>query len=193
MIARERKSTIEGTPASHRTESPPRLRSTIAPGPGVDTMSVEGERTEKCDGSRERVDEVVTQFHVHYEVYAESMAMRDHSIRQVGFCVELHARVGGESGVRLGDDQCREAIIGLLEVSSFLVPAAEGDCCYDVDGSPFALCYHGSPQEGQGCVRLDIRVRRRDGWNRPVNGMDARALQEMEHRLRALGVPRAYA
>lgn len=155
-------------------------------------MSVEGERTER-DGSRERVDEVARQFHVHYEVYPESMALCDHSIRHVGFCLELHARIGTNSGGRLGDDRCREAILGLLEVSSLLVPAAEGDCCYEVSGSPAAFCYHGSPQGGQGCVRLDIRVLRREGWDRPVNEMEARALREMEDCLRALGVPRGSA
>jgi hypothetical protein len=156
-------------------------------------MRVEVERAEQCGGSRERVEDVARQFHVHYEVHPESVALRDQSIRQVGFRLELHAGVGTDSGARLGDDQCREAILGLLDVSSFLVPAAEGDCCYEVSGSPTAFYNLGIPQGGQGCVRLDIRVRRREGWERPVNGMEARVLRELEDRLRDLGVPQASA
>ena len=152
-------------------------------------MRVESDRAEACGGSRERVEEVARQFHVHYEVHRESAALRDHFIRQVGFRLELHAGVGTDSGARLRDDQCREAILRLLEVSSFLAPAAEGDCCYEVSGSPAAFYNLGIPQGGQGCVRLDIRVLRREGWESPVNGIEARARREMEDRLRDLGVP----
>lgn len=156
-------------------------------------MSVEGERAEKCGGSRERLEEVARQFHVHYEVHPEPVALRDRSIRQVGFRLELHARVGTDSGVRLGDDGCREAIIGLLEVSSFFVPSVECGYCYEITGSPAAFYHHDSPQGGQSCVRLEIRLLRREGWEPPVHGMEASALREMENRLRALGVPRGSA
>ena len=156
-------------------------------------MSTEGERSEPRSGPRERVDELARKFPVHYELYPESMALLDHSIRQVGFCIELHAQVGMDSGVQLGDSRCREAFRGLREVSSFLVPEAEDDCCYDVGNSPHTLCYHGNPQEGQGCVRLDIRVLRREWWERPDKGTEAGALRVMEDRLRALGVRRGSA
>jgi len=154
------------------------------------SLSEYGPARSTISGAPLSADELARKFHVHYELYPESMVLRDHSIRQVGFCIELHARVGTNSGVQLGDNQCREAFRGLREVSSFLVPAAEGDCCYDVGNSPHTLCYHGNPQEGQGCVRLEIRVLRREGWEHPGNGTEARALRVMQDRLQVLRVPR---
>jgi hypothetical protein len=136
------------------------------------------------------VSEIVRQFQVHYEVYPESVVLRDRSIRHVGFRLELYGRVGSDAHVRPGDDRCREVCRGLRQISSSIVAATNGGCLCDVAGTAASLYSCGGQGGAHACVRVDIRIFHGDGCERPIDPTQARALHEMEEHLGALGVSR---
>jgi hypothetical protein len=134
------------------------------------------------------VGEIVRRFRVHYDVYPESVALRDHSIRQVGFRLELSGEVG--PGARPGDDRCREVCHGLRRLSSLVLSGKNGGCLCEVAVFPALLAYDGGQEGSQACVRVDIRILHDDGCERPIDPAQGLALREMESRLEEFGVSR---
>jgi hypothetical protein len=151
-------------------------------------MTIETGSARRCDSAITSASEIVRRFHVHYEVYPETVALRDHSIRNVGYRLELYGRVA--PGVRPGDGAFREVCRELLDLSSFIVAGAKSGCLCEVGVSPAALYFSGSQERAQACVRLDIRIFHGEGCERPIDPMQERALHDMEERLGALGVSR---
>lgn len=152
-------------------------------------MTIEtGGSARRRDSATASVSEIVRRFHVHYEVYPETVAQRDHSIRNVGYRLELYGQVG--PGVRPGDGAFREVCRELLDLSSFIVAGTNGGCLCEVAVSPATLYFCSSQERAQACVRLDIRIFHGDGCERPIDPMQERALHEMEVRLGALEVSR---
>jgi hypothetical protein len=138
----------------------------------------------------QRVRELARRLHVHYEVYPDSVILRDHSIRSVGFCVELYGQVADHPGLRPESDRAKEVYGVLREISTLIVPDADDGCRYQMRGSSAAFYFCGSQPADRGCVRLEIRILHRDDWDRPIDAFESRALQEIEDRLDRLGVPR---
>jgi hypothetical protein len=134
------------------------------------------------------VSEIVRGCRVHYEIYPESVVLRDHSLRQVGFRLELYGRVG--PGVRPGDDRCREVCRGLRRLSSLVVSGTDGGCLCEVAVFPALLTWCGGQEGADACVRLDIRILHGDGCERPIDPAQGLALREMESRLGEFGVSR---
>jgi hypothetical protein len=154
-------------------------------------MSAGIEREEPLrDAAPEWAKESAQQCHAHYEVSFESTALPDHTIRNVGYRLELYGRVGPDGKVRPGDDRCREVFHTLESLARLVVPGAESARLCTIRCSPGALYYCG-PGGKQACVRLEIRVMGSEGCDRPIDAQAAHALREMEERLRALGMPRA--
>ena len=134
--------------------------------------------------------ELARRLHIHYEVYPESVILRDHSIRSVGYCVELYGQVGDDSGCGPVADRANEVYGVLREISTLIVPHGDDACRYQMRGSSAIFYYCGSQPADRGCVRLEIRILHRDHWDRPIDAFESRALQEIEDRLDGLRVPR---
>jgi hypothetical protein len=134
------------------------------------------------------IGEIVRRFRVHYDVYPESAVLRDHSIRQVGFRLELSGEVG--AGARPGDDRCREVCHGLLRLSSLVVSGTSGGCLCEVAVFPAMLAYDGGQEGSPACVRLDIRILHDGGCERPIDPSQGLALRELQNRLGEFGVSR---
>jgi hypothetical protein len=141
-------------------------------------------------GAPEWARDSVRRCHAHYEVSLQSTALPDHTIRNVGFRLELYGRVDPDGKARPGDGRCGEVFRELESLARLIAPGAESACLCTIRGSPGALYYCG-PGGKQGCVRLDILVTSPLGRDRPVDAHAADALREMEGRLRELGMPRA--
>jgi len=136
------------------------------------------------------VSELARRLRVHYEVYPDSVILRDHSIRSVGFCVELYGQAADDPGLRPVADRAKEVYGVLREISTLVVPDADDGCRYQMRGSSAAFYFYGSKPADRGCVRMEIRILHRDHWDRPIDAFESRALQEIEDRLAGLGVPR---
>jgi hypothetical protein len=137
----------------------------------------------------EHVREIVRQFSVYYEVRPESMLLHDHTIRQVGFCVDLYGRDGQGPFLCPGDERSKEIYRGLREIALQIVPEEQEDCRYQLDDFDASLHYdsHGSKY---GRVQLKIHILHKDGFQQPIDAGETRARREMEDRLRNLGIYR---
>ena len=134
----------------------------------------------------EHVTEIVRQFSVSYEVRAESMLLRDHTIRQVGFCLDLYGR-DGVAHLSPGDERSKEIYQGLCEIASRIVAEEPVDCRYELGEFDSALRYGNSARDG-GSVRLVIHIVHQNGFEQPVDPAETRALRELQGQLETLGV-----
>jgi hypothetical protein len=141
-------------------------------------------------GAPEWARESVRRCHAHYEVATQSTALPDHTIRNVGYRLELYGRVDPDGEARPGDGRCREVFRDLESLARLIAPGPESACLCTIRGAPGALYYSG-PGGKQACVRLDILVTSSLGGDRSVDAHAADALREMEGRLKELGMPRA--
>jgi hypothetical protein len=153
-------------------------------------MRLENVRVEEIGGEPGDVyvREIASRFHVHYEVYPESLVLSDHKIRQIGFCLELY----GEVGAALGKNRVQEVRRSLRVIASSVLQA-DAACSFEVIEPADTLCYCSSQRGFQFCVRLAIRILHRTGWEHPLDGLQRRALAEMEQRLGHLGVTKGAA
>jgi hypothetical protein len=133
--------------------------------------------------------DIVRRFSVYYEVRPESTLLHDHTIRQVGFCVDLYGRDGQGPPLNPGDERSKEIYRGLWEIASQIVPEEQEDCRYQLDGFDASLHFdsHGSKC---GRVQLKIHILHKHGFEQPIDAGETRALKEMEDRLKNLGIHR---
>ena len=137
----------------------------------------------------EHVRQIVDRFSVYYDVRPESTVLHDHSIRQVGFCLDLYGRDGQGPPLSPGDERSKEVYQGLREIALQIMPDKEHECRYELGEFHSSLLYsnHGS---SHACVPLEIHILHKSGFDRPVDAGESRALREMEERLKNLGVYR---
>ncbi len=137
----------------------------------------------------EHLREIIHRFSVCYEVRTESTLLHDHKICQVGFCLDLCGRDGSGPPLSPGDERSKEIYRGLREIALQIVPEEEQDCRYELDDFHPSLHY---PNQGgsRARVQLEIHILHRNGFDRPLDADETRALREMEDRLTNLGVHR---
>ena len=137
----------------------------------------------------EHIREIVHRFSVFYEVYPESTVLHDHTIRQVGFCVDLCGRPPRGKNVSPGCARNKEIYGGLSQIASWVIPEKDFECCYELDGFDASLqCDEGA--QDCGSVQLEIHILHQHGFDRPLDECELRALREVEDRLENLGVYR---
>ncbi len=137
----------------------------------------------------EHIREIVNRFSVCYEVYPESTVLHDHTVRQVGFCVDLCGRPPLGTNVSPGYAPSEEIHGGLSQIASWVIPEKDFECCYQLDGFDTSL-HCGSRAQDCGSVQLEIHILHQRGFDRPLDECEVRALREVEDRLENLGVCR---
>ena len=140
----------------------------------------------------EHIREIVHRFSVFYEVYPESTVLHDHTIRQVGFCVDLCGRPPQGINVSPRCARSKEIYRGLSEIARWVIPEEEFECCYELDGFDASL-HCGNGAQDRGSVQLEIHILHEHGFDRPLDECELRALREVEDRLKNLGVDRGKA
>ncbi len=131
--------------------------------------------------------EIVQRFSVSYAVRAESTVLHDHTIRPVGFCVELFGRDGDGPPLSPGDERSREIYRGLRNIALQVVPHENHDCQFELDDFHPSLHYGTNPR-GPAKVRLAIYILHRNGFDRPIDADVTQALHKVEDRLKELGI-----
>lgn len=135
------------------------------------------------------ITELAHQFSVCYEVWPESAVPRDHTTRQVGFCLELHGRDGDGSPLSPGDDRSKEIYCGLREIAMRVVPEEKDGCRYKL-GEFDASLHYAKSWRSPATVQLGIHILHNNGSYRTVDASETRALRETEDRLKNLGIYR---
>jgi len=129
------------------------------------------------------ITRILERYAISYEVRTQWSVLRDHTLRQVGYLVDLY----GSDGSRLaaGDERCQEIFRGLSKIARGILPPDEGDCCISIEGFHPQL-HLGVGGNGHGSVRLEMHVRHRHEIDRPVDAGEAQALKALLARLEAL-------
>jgi hypothetical protein len=149
-------------------------------------LAVESEQTEQ------RLREIVARHRVYYEIRREQVPLKDHTLQEVGFRLELHGQHTTGSHPTPGCALCQEVYAGLREIAAWILPKEIRDSSYDLE--PFDASLHYShPTKDPGSVQLGIDILHRSGFDRPVDACELRCLREMEEELRRLGVRRGLA
>ena len=144
---------------------------------------MESEQTEQ------RLREIVVRHCVYYEVRRESVPLKDHSLQEVGFRLELHGRHAAGSHPMPGCALCQEIYGGLREIAAWILPKEIRDSSYDLEAFDASLHYSHATKD-PGSVQLGIDILHRSGFDRPVDACEVRCLREMEEKLKRLGVRR---
>jgi len=137
----------------------------------------------------EQIREIVDRFLVYYEVYPESTVLHDHTIRQVGFCLDLYGRPPRGVNLSPGCTRSKEIYQGLSEIATRVVPEEGFECHYGLDGFDASL-YYGNGAQDRGGVQLEMHILHQHGFDRPLDACEVLALREVEDRLKSLGVHR---
>jgi hypothetical protein len=137
----------------------------------------------------EHFREIAQRYSVSYQVYPESRVLRDGTLRQVGFCLELYGRNGDGRPLSPGDERAAEIYRGLRQIALQIAPQQAEACYYQVDGSNSLLVY-GNPSSPRGSVLLEIHILHSDDCERPLDEDEIHALHEVEERLQELEVHR---
>ncbi len=144
---------------------------------------MESEQTEQ------RLREIVARYRVYYEIRPESVPLKDHSLQEVGFRLELHGEHATGSHPMPGCTLCQEIYAGLREIAAWILPKEIRDSSYDLEAFDASLHYS-HPTKDPGSVQLGIDILHRSGFDRPVDACEVRCLREMEEKLRRLEVRR---
>jgi hypothetical protein len=115
--------------------------------------------------------------------------LKDHSLQEVGFRLELHGEHAEGSHPMPGCALCQEIYMGLQEIAAWILPKEIRDSSYDLEAFDSSLHYS-DPIKDPGSVRLGIAILHRSGFDRPVDACEVRCLREIQEKLRRLGVPR---
>jgi hypothetical protein len=137
-----------------------------------------------------QIQDMVERFSVCYAVCADSTVVRDHSIRQVGFCLDLYGRDGNGPPLSPGDERSKEIYRTLREIALQIVPEGGNDCRFELDKFYPSLQYGNNPRS-PARVQLTIHILHKNGFDRPIDAAVTQALRELEDRLRYLGIPHA--
>jgi hypothetical protein len=139
--------------------------------------------------TEQRLREIAAQHHVYYKIWPEQVPLKDHSLQEVGFRLELHGEHAKESHPMPGCALCWEIYRGLREIAYWILPKEIRDSYYDLEAFDASLHYS-HPTKDLGSVQLGIDILHRSGFDRPVDACEVRCLQEMEEKLKRLGVHR---
>jgi hypothetical protein len=135
----------------------------------------------------EQTQDMVEQFSVCYGVCAESTVLCDHSIRQIGYCLDLYGRDGNGPPLSPGDERSKEIYRALREIALQVVPEEDHDCRFELDEFYPSLQYSNNPKS-PARVPLTIHILHKNGFHRPIDAVVTQALHELEDRLKYLGV-----
>jgi hypothetical protein len=135
----------------------------------------------------EHTREIVHRFSVSYDVRPESMVLHDHTIRQVGYCVDLYGADGDGPPLSPGDERSKEIYRALREIALQTVQEEDHNCRFELDGFYSSLHYDSDPKS-PARVQLTIYILHRNGSERPINAGVAQALHKLEDRLKHLGI-----
>jgi len=131
----------------------------------------------------ETLTRILERYAISYEVRGESSVLRDHTVRQVGYLVDLYGSDG--SPLAAGDERCQEIFRGLSKIARGILPPEGEDCCVSIEGFHPQL-HFGVGGNRHGSVRLEMQVRHRHEIDRPVDAGEAQALKALLARLEAL-------
>lgn len=137
----------------------------------------------------QRLREVVARHRVYYEIRPEQVPLKDHSLQEVGFQLELHGEHAKGAHPTPGCALCQEIYRGLREIAAWILPKEIRDSSYDLEAFDASLHYS-HPTKDPGSVQLGIDILHRSGFDRPVDACEVRCLREMEEKLNRLGVHR---
>ena len=131
--------------------------------------------------------DMVYEAHVHKDVAGEG---DEAHIVEDGFDLELYgAHDNGHSDLRPGCSRCRETYADLHRIAVWIMPTEYRPAVYDIESFDDSL--HSPPsREPRFEVELRIRIRHRRGWDQPIDESERRCLDEMQSKLRELGVRR---
>jgi hypothetical protein len=133
------------------------------------------------------MQDIVERFSICYGTCPESTVLRDHSIRQVGYCLDLYGRDGNGPPLSPGDERSRTIYRALREIALQIVPEEDHDCRFELDEFYPSLQYGNNPK-GPARVPLTIHILHKNEFDRPIDAAVTQALHELEGLLRCLGV-----
>ena len=143
---------------------------------------------ETCtNGAPGEFKSVLERFTVFYEIYPESVVLRDHSIRQVAYVVDLYGKDKHEPPIHPGDKRCHEVFRGLYKIACWLLPTDYGACHIDIDSFHASLHYVDGWKE-PGYMQLGLHIYHLDKLDKPLDTDQKGVLDELIKRLEALGV-----
>ena len=147
---------------------------------------------EQADAARpEAVEEIlrelVERFQICFEVLPDNYVVHK-ELRQIGFTLELTGT--HEQGVEHpvpGCQHCQKVWIALRQIAKWIIPKERRDTDHDI--IPFDQSIHyDAGRKFRADVSLQIWIRHRSGFDRPVDACEVRCLNEMTQRLQELGV-----
>ena len=139
--------------------------------------------------TEQRLREIAARHRVYYEIRREQVPLKDHTLQEVGYRLELHGEHAAGSHPMPGCALCQEIYRGLREIAVWILPTEIRDSSYDLEAFDASLHYS-HPTKDPGSVQLGIDILHRSGFDRPVDACEVRCLREMEEKLRRLGLRR---
>ncbi len=143
----------------------------------------------RLSGRAHKLEEIVRQHGVCWDLCPEYHVDRDEKLIQIGFEFSLMgAHQHSEWVYELGCPECVAIYEDLQRIAEWLAPKERRKGLYEIvimDASP----YYSSYRRAQPEVLLVIKVINREGFEDSVDPCEAKCLTEMTRRAKELGIP----
>ena len=133
-----------------------------------------------------RWNEFVRRYRVCYEIWPEYLPVKDKRV-PVGFELILIGAHEPGAHPEPGCELCAEILKPLRAIAEWILPKVERDSRYEVEIHDHAI--QGRAQRKfRPEVTVSVRILHRQGFDQPVDACERTCLQEMEEKLKSIGV-----